>query len=247
VWLCAATIEVEITPLQVAMKQKEISRHLIISYYEYNPQASHRELAKLAKCSKGVVHGWQASDKISTEIQPQGTFVLGGDLLEGHRASVYYWGGLSAEQGLESQDQGSFEGGGRSGVQQKGFAQADPGWGQAFWGEAGYARGWVFQLDNAVAHTAEMSKAVLKDRMGGRWVDYWPPSSPDLSWIENVGAWADDRMRRVRGSIRTVAEFREAIASAFRELPLEHCHNYVAGMQKRLSLVQEGEGKATGR
>ena len=118
---------------------------------------------------------------------------------------------------------------------------------QLFAGKRAYAKDWVFQQDNAPAHTAKMSKAVLEDRMEGRWLKDWPPSSPDLSWIENVWAWADDRLRRGRGSIRTVAEFREAIASAFRELPQEHCHNYVAGMQKRLSLVQEREGKAIGR
>lgn len=116
-----------------------------------------------------------------------------------------------------------------------------------FSGKRAYAKDWVFQQDNAPAHTAKMSKAVLEDKMKGRWVKDWPPSSPDLSWIENVWAWADGRVRRMRGSIKTLKEFKEAIASVFRELPLEHCQKYVAGMQKRLSLVHEMEGRAIGR
>ena len=109
-----------------------------------------------------------------------------------------------------------------------------------------YAKNWVIQQDNAPAHTAKMSKAVLEDRMKGRRVQDWPPSSPELSWIENVWAWADARVRAVRGSIRTVQKFRGAIEKVFRELPLEHCQNYVAGMQKRLSLVHEKDGRAIG-
>ena len=60
-------------------------------------------------------------------------------------------------------------------------------------------------------------------------------------------AWADGRVRKTRGSIRTIEEFRGAIERIFKELPLEHCQNYVAGMQKRLLLVQEKDGRAIGR
>ena len=50
-----------------------------------------------------------------------------------------------------------------------------------FCGNQAYAKNWIFQQDNAPAHTAKMSKAVLEDKMKGRWVQDWPPSSPDLS------------------------------------------------------------------
>jgi len=116
-----------------------------------------------------------------------------------------------------------------------------------FSGKRKYAKQWIFQQDNAPAHTAKISKAFLEDRMAGRWVQDWPPSSPDLSWIENVWAWADARVRRERCSIRTIEEFKGAIEKAFKELPVQHCQNYVAGMQKRLSLVLEKDGRAIGR
>lgn len=109
------------------------------------------------------------------------------------------------------------------------------------------ARKWIFQQDNAPAHTSKMSKGVLEARMSGRWMQDWPACSPDLSWIENVWAWADGRVRQARSNIRTVEEFRSAIEKVFRELPVAHCHNYVQGMQNRLSLVKKEGGGPIGR
>lgn len=76
-----------------------------------------------------------------------------------------------------------------------------------FCGNRAYAKKWMFQQVNAPAHTAKMSKAHLEDRMKGRWVQDWPPSSPALSWIENVWAQADARLLCRRSRIRTVQEF----------------------------------------
>ena len=52
---------------------------------------------------------------------------------------------------------------------------------------------------------------------------------------------------RERSSTRTIEEFKGAIEKAFKELPVQHCQNYIAGMQKRLSLVLEKDGRAIGR
>ena len=354
------------------VKERDISRHLVISYHGHNPQASHRELAKLAKCSKGVVQRALAKHKkglpmedasrsgrprvlqgealvrtiqlgvemavgssrtVTEELANEGypvvdpstvlrafgreglkygrakrgfvisersrlarlafaathgdgktdfrgvmftdskIFVLdksGGNIwyMAGKRPTkavpksslkvhVYYGvtcfgptepvfvtgGGSQKSKVLNPRTKVPLRGVGAVEYSTEVLPRLIQDGDKLFAGKRAYARYWVFQQDNAPAHTAKMSKAVLEDR----WVKDWPPSSPDLSWIENVWAWADDRVRRGRGSIKTVAEFRDAIASAFRELPLEHCHNYVAGMQKRLSLVQGREGKAIGR
>lgn len=116
-----------------------------------------------------------------------------------------------------------------------------------FSGKRVYKNDWIFQQDGASSHTAKVSKGVLNARMPGRWMQDWPASSPDLSWIENVWAWADRRVRWERENIRTVQDFRNCIEKVFKELPLEHCHNYVAGMQRRLSLVLQEEGGKIGK
>ena len=47
--------------------------------------------------------------------------------------------------------------------------------------------------------------------------------------------------------IRTVDDFRNAIAKVFEELPLDHCKKYVAGMQGRLVKLREEGGGPIGR
>lgn len=42
---------------------------------------------------------------------------------------------------------------------------------------------WVFQQDNAPAHTALMNRKLLDSQLADRWIKDWPPCSPDLSPI----------------------------------------------------------------
>ena len=50
-----------------------------------------------------------------------------------------------------------------------------------FAGERLYAKMWVFQQDNAPAHTAKLSEEKLDAVMCGRWMQDWPACSPDLT------------------------------------------------------------------
>ncbi len=49
-------------------------------------------------------------------------------------------------------------------------------------------RHWVLQQDNAPAHTAKVTQALLAEQgpIHKFQVMQWPPNSPDLSWIENL-------------------------------------------------------------
>lgn len=116
-----------------------------------------------------------------------------------------------------------------------------------FSGSRKFSESWVFQQDNASAHTASMSKGYLNTNLPSRWIEDWPACSPDLSWIENVWAWIDKQLDCKRPTLRTAQDLRNAIETTIMSLPLEHCQNYVRGMQGRLEKVIAVEGRNIGR
>jgi hypothetical protein len=106
---------------------------------------------------------------------------------------------------------------------------------------------WIFQQDNAPAHTARMTKSYLDTRMKDRLLDDWPPCSPDLSWIENVWAWLDKQLDRYRPHLKTAHDLRNAIKEVIDLLPVAHCANYVNGVQGRLQSVRLRGGEVIGK
>jgi len=68
---------------------------------------------------------------------------------------------------------------------------------------------WVFQQDNAPIHMSQESIeriVELIDGNEGRVEQKWHALSPDLSWIENVWAWAENELDRKRDEINTLPE-----------------------------------------
>lgn len=117
--------------------------------------------------------------------------------------------------------------------------------GQGYWADK-----WIFQQDNAPAHKANGSIDELVRLMGGnpaRVVLKWPPISPDLSWIENVWAWAERELQKRRAGIKTLEELSKAVEQILGSIPSAMLESYVKGMTNRLQEVIKRGGAPIGK
>lgn len=101
---------------------------------------------------------------------------------------------------------------------------------------------WLFQQDNARAHIAKTTKAVLDDLLPHRVVHEWPAMSPDLSWIENIWAWAESQLNRHYRDIHSLDDLKSALTEVLKCIPKKMLENYVRSMPKRLQAVVEQNG-----
>ena len=105
-----------------------------------------------------------------------------------------------------------------------------------------WASEWKFQQDNARPHAAKSTKAVLNNLMPGRVEQNWPAMSPDLSWIENIWAWADRKLRTDHSNIQSIDELKAALTDIFASVPKSMLRNHVSGMRGRLQKIVERHG-----
>ena len=105
---------------------------------------------------------------------------------------------------------------------------------------------WVFQQDNDPCHKAAISTIEEWSQRRGPSISVlpWPPSSPDLSPIENV--WA-----RVQGEVdalgcKTFEEYRQAVKEHIRSLPKSYLKSLFDSMKDRVAEVIRLKGGKTG-
>ena len=116
---------------------------------------------------------------------------------------------------------------------------------QGYWADR-----WIFQQDNAPAHKASGSVDEIIKLMGGNAARVeleWPPMSPDLSWIENVWAWAERELQKRRAGISDLEDLALAVEQILGSVPSAMLENYVQGMKDRLQKVITGGGAPIGK
>lgn len=95
-----------------------------------------------------------------------------------------------------------------------------------------FATSWTFQLDNARCHTTAEVKALLKEH-SPKVMEFWPPNSPDLSWIENVWGWMQREIVKLPQA-RDLETFKAQLQQVWDSLSVDMLERCVKGMPQRV-------------
>jgi hypothetical protein len=105
---------------------------------------------------------------------------------------------------------------------------------------------WVLQQDNDPTHKVAagvVAEYNLQHAFNVSVLPSWPPSSPDLSLIENVWAYLQTRMN-AKGC-KTFVEFKSELEKEIKAVPQDYTKKLFVGMQQRLQECITKEGNLT--
>lgn len=99
---------------------------------------------------------------------------------------------------------------------------------------------WIFQHDNARAHTAKKTKDFLNDNVPE--VLPWPSNSPDLNPIENL--WGKLKQQVYSRNPRDTNQLTKFVYEEIDKIPKKFYSNLFDSMEQRMEIVIESEGNA---
>ncbi len=102
--------------------------------------------------------------------------------------------------------------------------------------------GMIFQQDNARAHSARNTQAVLAEH--NVQTLHWPAKSPDLSPIEHMWDILGRRVRE-RNDVHNVRDLERVLHEEWRNVPVANVNKLIASMRRRCVAVIDRDGLHT--
>ena len=114
-----------------------------------------------------------------------------------------------------------------------------------------YKNAWIFQHDGASAH---------KDRLTNEWLEQnvpkfitsgpagkWPPTSPDLNWIEDLWGILTEKLKSYSTPVQNVKQLKTRLRKCWTAISIETLQKCASSMPTRLQQVIDGNGDALRR
>lgn len=104
--------------------------------------------------------------------------------------------------------------------------------------EAELGEDWVFQQDNAGAHTEKNVKKFLQNEVPECLA--WPSRSPDINPMENI--WGRVKQNVYSHNPANIEELQNYIEQEMDNIPENYCQNLISSMDNRVKMLIEKEG-----
>ena len=114
---------------------------------------------------------------------------------------------------------------------------------------SGAGKLWICQQDGAPCHFTVDARAILDEKVPGRWIRRrgpmeWPPRSPDLTPCDFgfLGVLAEQSLRTSRHSFPNLSVLQRRIEEEMANVPLDTFHRTMNNFIERINRCREANG-----